>query len=113
MPRRLDKEGGSERVRIAATDVSLAVDRPSQTTILNIVPVRVKDIHPLDNAQINVLVTIGHRQSGPMLLARITSRAQTLLRFAPGQEVYAQVKAVSLIGSSGQPAPSAGRAEMI
>jgi molybdate transport system ATP-binding protein len=113
MPRRLDKEGGSERVRIAATDVSLAVDRPSQTTILNIVRVRVKDIHPLDNAQFNVLVTIGHRQSGPMLLARITRRAQTILRFAPGQEVYAQVKAVSLIGSSGRPAPSAGRAEMI
>jgi molybdate transport system ATP-binding protein len=113
MPRRLDREGGAERVRIAATDVSLAVDRPSQTTILNIVPVRVMNIHPLDNAQINVLVTIGHREGGPMLLARITRRAQRILGFAPGQEVYAQIKAVSLIGSSGQPAPSAGHAEMI
>ena len=113
MPRRLDKEGGTDRVRIAATDVSLAVDRPSQTTILNIVPVRVMDIHPLDNAQINVLVTIGHREGGPMLLARITRRAQRILGFAPGQEAYAQIKAVSLLGSPGQPASSAGRTEMI
>ena len=100
MPRRLDKEGSAERIRIVATDVSLAVDRPSQTTILNILPVRVKDIHPLDNAQINVLVTIGHREKGPMLLARITRRAQRVLSFVPGQDVYAQIKAVSLIGSS-------------
>ncbi len=112
MPRRLSKEGGMERVRIAATDVSLAVDRPSQTTILNILPVRVKDIHALDNGQINVLVTIGHREDGPMLLARITRRAQRVLGFGPGRDVYAQVKAVSLMGS-GQPAPSTGRAEMI
>jgi molybdate transport system ATP-binding protein len=113
VPRRVGKEGGIDRVRIVATDVSLAVDRPSQTTILNIVPVRVKDIHPLDYAQINVLVTLGHREGGPMLLARITRRAQRVLGFAPGQEVYAQIKAVSLIGSSDQPAPATGRAEMI
>jgi molybdate transport system ATP-binding protein len=100
MPRRIDKEGSAERVRIAATDVSLAVDHPSQTTILNVLPVRVKDIHPLDNAQINVLVTIGHREEGPMLLARITRRAQRVLSFVPGQDGYAQIKAVSLIGSS-------------
>ena len=100
MPRRLDKEGSAERVRITASDVSLAVDHPSQTTILNVLPVRVKDIHRLDNAQINVLVTIGHREEGPMLLARITRRAQRVLSFVPGQDGYAQIKAVSLIGSS-------------
>ena len=72
-----------------------------------------KDIHPLDNAQVNVLVTIGHREKGAMLLARITRRAQQVLSFVPGQNVYAQIKAVSLIGSSGQPGPSAGRVEMI
>jgi molybdate transport system ATP-binding protein len=113
IPRRVGKEGGTDRVRITATDVSLAVDRPSQTTILNIVPVRVKDIHPLDDAQINVLVTIGHQEEGPMLLARITRRAQRILGFVPGQDVYAQIKAVSLIGSAGHSGPTAGRSEMI
>jgi len=113
IPRWIGQQGGTDRVRVAATDVSLAVDRPSKTTILNVVPVRVKDIHVLDNAQINVLVTIGHRQGGPMLLARITRRAQRVLGFEPGQDVYAQIKAVSLIGSSRQPGPAPGHAEMI
>ena len=92
--------GGTERVRIGATDVSLSVDRPSQTTILNIVPVRVRDVEPLDEAQVNVLLTIGHRDGGPKLLARVTRRAHRLLRLGSGQDLYAQIKAVSLIGSS-------------
>jgi molybdate transport system ATP-binding protein len=107
-PRYVGKEGSTDRVRIAATDVSLAVKRPSQTTILNIVPVRVSDIQPLDAAQVNVLVTIGHREGGPKLLARITRRAQHTLGFSAGQDVYAQIKAVSLIGR-GRPAKSTDR----
>jgi molybdate transport system ATP-binding protein len=92
--------GGTERVRIGTTDVSLSVDRPSQTTILNIVPVRVKDAEPLDETQVNVLLTIGHCDGGAKLLARITRRAHRLLRLGPRQDLYAQIKAVSLIGSS-------------
>jgi molybdate transport system ATP-binding protein len=106
IPGKLGKVGDQDRVRIAATDVSLAIDHPSRTTILNIIPVRVKDIHPLDNAQTNVLVTIGHGEEGQLLLARITRRAQHLLGFAPGQQVYAQIKSVSLIGPAGRPARS-------
>jgi molybdate transport system ATP-binding protein len=106
VPGKLGKVGDQDRVRIAATDVSLAIDHPSRTTILNIIPVRVKDIQPLDNAQTNVLVTIGHGEEGQLLLARITCRAQHLLGFAPGQQVYAQIKSVSLIGPAGRPARS-------
>jgi molybdate transport system ATP-binding protein len=100
VPRRIGKEGGTDRVRIAATDVSLAMQRPSQTTIVNILPVRVKEIEPVDEAQINVVATIGHRDGGPRLLARVTRRAQRVLGFAPGHDMYAQIKAVSLIGTS-------------
>src|SRR5262249_36581550 len=78
------------------------VDRSSQTTILNVVPVRVLDIQPLDEAQLNVLLTIGHREGGPKLLARITRRAKRVLSFAPGQQMYAQIKAVSLVRSTGR-----------
>jgi len=97
---RVGEAGTLHRVRIAATDVSLAVDRPSQTTILNIVPVRVQEIEPLNDAQINVVVSIGHRDGGPKLLVRVTRRAQRLLGFDPGQDMYAQIKAVSLVASS-------------
>jgi molybdate transport system ATP-binding protein len=48
VPDRMAETGAMRRVRIAATDVSLAVNRPSLTTILNIVPVRVKDIRGQD-----------------------------------------------------------------
>lgn len=103
VPRRIGKQAGTDRVRIAATDVSLALDRPSLTTILNVVPVRVKNIHPLDEAQVNVLCGIGHRDGGPLLLVRITRRALRVLGFAQGQDIYAQVKAVSLIAASDPP----------
>jgi molybdate transport system ATP-binding protein len=110
--RRVGEAGTTHRVRIAATDVSLAVDRPSLTTILNIVPVRVKEIQPLDEAQINVVVTIGHREGGPKLLARVTRRGQRLLGFGPGDDVYAQIKAVSLVASSERPAASTRRTDI-
>ena len=112
VPGRIGEKGGIRRVRIAATDVSLAVDRPPQTTIVNIVPVRVKTIEPLDQAQINVVLTIGHRDGGRKLLARVTRRAQRVLGFGPGQDVYAQIKAVSLVAASERPAASRRRAEL-
>jgi molybdate transport system ATP-binding protein len=104
VPRRAGEPGTLRRVRIAASDVSLAVARPSLTSILNIVPVRVKEIEPLDEAQLNVVVTIGHRDGGRKLLVRVTRRAHKVLGFAPGQDMYAQIKAVSLVARSGRPA---------
>ncbi len=79
---------------------------------MNIVPVRVKAIEPLDQAQINVVLTIGHRDGGRKLLARVTRRAQRVLGFGPGQDVYAQIKAVSLVAASERPAASRRRAEL-
>jgi len=103
VPNRVGEAGTTQRVRIVATNVSLAVDRPSLTTILNIVPVRITDIHPLDHGQVNVLVTIGHRDGGSKLLARVTRRAQRVLNLGRGQDVYAQIKAVSVIARSRSP----------
>jgi molybdate transport system ATP-binding protein len=105
VPQRVGEAGSHRRVRIAATDVSLAVGRPSQTTIVNVLPARVREIEPLGEAQVNVVLTIGHRPDGPRLLARITRRAQRLLAFVPGQDVYAQIKGVSLVGRDARAAP--------
>ena len=100
VPRRVGEAGSRHRVRIAATDVSLSLDRPSLTTILNVVPVRVQEIEPLDAAQVNVVLGIGHRDGGQKLLARITRRALNTLGFQPGRDMYAQIKAVSLVAAS-------------
>ena len=107
VPGRAGEKGDIRRVRIAASDVSLAPDRPLRTSILNILAVRVAEIHPLDDAQVNVVLTIGHLKSEAKLrekseiklLARISRRACETLGFVVGQDIYAQVKAVSLIAT--------------
>lgn len=97
VPGRVGDAGSIHRVLIAATDVSLSVERPSLTTILNVVPARVRTIHPVNDAQTNVVVTIGHGDEGPKLLARVTRRAINMLGVTAEQNIYAQIKAVSLI----------------
>ena len=57
VPGRIAEMGKTRRIRIAAADVSLAPDRPSQTSILNVIPAVVKEIHPLDDAQVNVVLS--------------------------------------------------------
>jgi len=110
VPGRVGAPGELRRVRIAATDVSLALEPPSRTTIVNILPARVTALEPLDEAQINVLLTIGHHDGAPRLLARVTRRAQRVLGFRPGQDLYAQVKAASLVApSDGLQAPTTSR----
>jgi molybdate transport system ATP-binding protein len=87
--------GQPVRVRILARDVSLAVTRHTGTSILNILPAAVEamveDGHPaLVLARLNV--------GGSPLLARLTRRSAQALDLAPGRLVYAQIKAVALVG---------------
>jgi molybdate transport system ATP-binding protein len=105
VPGRVGEKGRMRRIRIAAVDVSLAPDRPSRTSILNILPARVKGIHLVDDAQVNIVIAIGRLETGTRLLARISRRAYETLGFVPGQDVYAQVKAVSLIAAGRSSTP--------
>ena len=87
--------GHAVRVRILARDVSLALEAHQGTSILNILSARVEelaaDAHPaLALARLDV--------GGAPLLARLTRRSAAALALAPGQAVWAQIKAVALIG---------------
>jgi molybdate transport system ATP-binding protein len=95
--KRVGEVGKVRRLRIAAADVSVAAERPSQTSILNVIPTRIREIHPVDDAQVNIVMTIGQAADGPALLARLSRRALDALNLSSGQSVYAQVKAVSLV----------------
>ncbi len=97
-PGRIGEAGSARRVRIAAADVSLASDRPSPTSILNVLAGRIERIDPIGAAQVNVLVTIGSDET-TKLLARVSRKAQDTLGLAPRQPVFAQIKAVSLVAS--------------
>ena len=97
-PGRISDVGGSRRVRIVAADVSLARERPSPTSILNVLAGRIERIDTVGEAQVNVLVAIGSDEA-TWLLARVSRKAQDTLGLARGQSVFAQVKAVSLVAS--------------
>jgi molybdate transport system ATP-binding protein len=89
--------GQRVRVRIDARDVSLALKPPELTSILNILPATVLALADGDDpAQTLVRLEVGTEA----LLARITRASAVRLGLAPGMQLYAQIKGVSLMESS-------------
>ena len=84
--------GERVRVRIRARDVSLALSRPRDISILNVLPGTVVALGEDSGASIDVQLEIG----GTPLLSRITRKSASALGLAPGQNVFALVKSVSL-----------------
>ena len=85
--------GRQVRLRIAARDVSLTLERQSGTSILNIIPVTVDDLVEEGASQ----VTVRLRAGGVALLARVTRKSAADLDLKPGQRVFAQVKGVVVL----------------
>lgn len=83
------------RCRIHARDVSVALEKPLTSSILNVFRGSVTAIAPTDTPG-HVLVQL-HIGTTP-LLARITERSRKALNLVVGQPVWAQVKAVALLG---------------
>ncbi len=96
VPGPVGEVGGSHRVRILATDVSLAVEKPSRTTILNVLQAKICDIHAIDEARVNVVLCLSEEISA-RLIARISKRSLEAFGFHVDQVVYAQVKGVSMV----------------
>ncbi len=88
--------GDYRRIRIAATDVSLAVAEPSRTTILNTLECEITDIHPMNEGRVNIVLALGGAD-GARLIARITNRSLRSFEFKVGQRVFAQIKGVSMV----------------
>jgi molybdate transport system ATP-binding protein len=93
--------GTLQRVRIGASDVSLARQHPGPSTILNVLPARVAAAVPQDTAQANVVVRLGKAGEGARLLARVTRKSWEALGAAPGDLVHVQVKSVALVAAGG------------
>ena len=83
--------GTSLRMRIRARDVSLSLSRPSDTSILNVLPATVKEIAPSSGPQTEILLDIG-----VPLIARVTHRSLEAMALHPGKSVFALVKAASV-----------------
>ncbi|MCK7578144.1 MAG: TOBE domain-containing protein [Chromatiales bacterium] len=91
--------GATVRARIHARDVSLALDEPTSSTILNILPARIQELREIEQAQVLVKLTLGPDQATP-LLARITRHSCARLGLQPGQPVFGAGEGGGLDGLS-------------
>ncbi|OAT24256.1 molybdenum ABC transporter ATP-binding protein ModC [Proteus myxofaciens] len=85
------KIGRDVRIRIDASDVSLTTMRPSNSSIRNVLHMKVVEIIPNDG-QVDVKLV----NDGNYLWARITPWAKDELNIQEGQWLYAQIKSISL-----------------
>jgi len=97
--------GSAVRLRILARDVSLTLERPQASSVLNILPCTVLSVQ--QQADGNTLVRLqlqqqlqthhSAAQDGEVLLARISTRSARQLRLLAGMAVHAQIKGVAVM----------------
>jgi molybdate transport system ATP-binding protein len=93
LPRVACEIGQPLRVRVAASDVSLALERPHATSILNVLDATVLARRDDQRGRSLVQLDLG----GSLLLARVTRRSATLLGLRAGQAVFAQIKGAAVL----------------
>lgn len=81
------------RLRVQARDVSLALQRHDDSSLLNLLPATLLGLDPLPGGQVQARLDA----SGAPLLARISHRSVERLELRPGMALWAQVKAVALL----------------
>jgi len=94
MPQQNVTENQDIRLHIAARDVSLTLVRPTQTSVLNILDCHITSIgKPSPDGQCLIELALPNSS----LQARISAYSCDQLALAPGQQVFAQIKAVSIV----------------
>lgn len=86
--------GNTLRLKVQARDVSLTLTQDITSSILNRLPVTVRDCRPADNPA-HVLISLD--AGGNPLLARITRYSAEQLQALPGRHLWAQIKSVALL----------------
>ncbi len=86
--------GQRVRARVLARDVSVTRQAPQETSVLNVLPVRLLALQVDGHT---ALLSLAPAAGGPPLLARITRRSCEALALLPGDALYAQIKGVALM----------------
>ncbi len=81
------------RVQIHARDVSIVLETPRATSILNVLPAIVKDIADGESGQSIVRLEVGSQT----LLAHITRKSALVLNLKIGTAVFVQIKGTSIL----------------
>lgn len=85
--------GTALRLRVYARDVSLTLQQPIQTSILNVLPATVTGMVHDQEGRTMVRLTLG----GIPLLAHITRKSANVLGLGLGIQVFAQIKATAIL----------------
>jgi len=90
--------GERVRARVLARDVSVTRHRPLETSVLNVLPVRLDAIRrDSTTALLRLRVQDPDRGHDWMLLARITTKSLDALQLQAGEALHAQIKGVALM----------------
>lgn len=105
--------GDARRLRISASDISLAKSAATESTILNSLPVRIVAIEGGPTAaQANVILALGADGTGDRIVARVTRKSLAALGLTAGMTVFAQIKSVALVATrAARSLPPPGRVE--
>ena len=93
--------GEHRRLKVTASDVSLACNPPGPSSIVNILRARILHATATGPAEMIVVLGLGEGGEGARLLSRLTRRSWETLGLAEDMPVYAQVKSVALARSRG------------
>ena len=88
--------GARVRLRVLAQDVILSLDRPDGLSSVNLLPVKILEIHPGDGPGAAIALQAGEDR----LLARVTARAVSQMRLKEGMQCYAILKATTVAPGS-------------
>lgn len=103
VPGRHGAVGETRRLRIAASDVSLARSAPTDSTILNCLPARISSIEAASSeAQLNLILRLGADGAGDRIVARVTRKSAASLGLRVDATVFAQIKSVALVAARGR-----------
>ena len=86
--------GQPMRLKVHARDVSLSLEKPAHSSILNLLPATVHSQRQADNPA-HILVRLD--LAGSALLARITRYSRDQLGLHEGQQLWVQIKSVALL----------------
>jgi molybdate transport system ATP-binding protein len=86
--------GRRARVRIQARDVSLSLSAHADTSIINILPVKILGTQEVSQSQLILRLQL---PDGQYLLSRITRHSAAAMDLHEGMSLYAQVKSVALL----------------
>ncbi len=90
-------QGTAVRVRIQARDVSLSLQAPEDSSVLNVLGATVVEVVDDSPGQVLVGLQLGTGLQPVRLLSRISQVSAQRLGITPGQAVFAQIKGVAMV----------------